>query len=211
MLGACVDRTPPPAVCERGRARNLDDGSCVTSRDARDLARGTGVYVGEDDVIGCEATADELVASTRLGKIGCVAREPSPLLSSSCPAGSLRLERDRDCMPLAKAGLIDLSSWSAAAAREACTRLLRSPLVLASSETTLSVELRTSVPNNDPTLGYVRLETRPVVPEADVVKVADALGDALRRLVGTAGTASASDLTSAATCRASVRRPISVP
>src|SRR5689334_8587869 len=78
MLGACVDPPPPPVACERGRARNLDDGTCTTTRDTRDLARTAGIFVDENDTIACESKDDELVSSARLGKLGCTARRPGP-------------------------------------------------------------------------------------------------------------------------------------
>src|SRR5688500_1090970 len=87
MLGACVDRPVALPTCERGRARNLDDGSCATSRETRDLARTAGVYVDDNDFIECEAKSDELVASARLGKIGCIAREAPPV---PCPVRTVR-------------------------------------------------------------------------------------------------------------------------
>lgn len=78
MLGACVEPTVALAPCERGRARNLDDGACLPTRETRDLARTTGVYVDDQDIIECESKADELVASARLGKIACLASEAPP-------------------------------------------------------------------------------------------------------------------------------------
>ena len=192
MLGACVEPTVALATCERGRARNLDDdGSCLTTRDTRDLARAVGVYVDENDTIECEAKTDELLASLRLQKVGCIAREaPSPPLV--LPDGGTR----------------DIAAWSRAAASEACRRLLRSPFVLSTPEPKLTVELSASVPNNDLTLGFVRLRTQPPVGEDDLSRAARPIDDALRRL---GGTASASDVSSTATCVASTRRPISVP
>jgi hypothetical protein len=207
MLGACVEPTPTPVACERGRARNLDDGSCVTTRETRDLARTTGVYVDENDAIECEGKADELVASLRLGRIGCIARE-SPL-----PPCQVRTVRAGDaCSPLDRGGSVDLASWSRAAAVEVCARLLRSPLAVASPESTVEVSVDASVPNNDLSQGFVRLRARPSIAERDVANATASLDDALRRLGGTAsGTANATEASASATCRTSSRRPISVP
>lgn len=201
MLGACVPPTVALASCERGRARNLDDGACLPTRETRDLARTTGVFVDEHDVIECEAKADELVASASLGKIACLTREVSP---PACPARSVR-DAGR-CAPLDRGGTVDLATWSRAAAVEVCGRVLRTPSAIAVSEVRFEVELGVSVPNNDLSLGYVRVKTDPAVrlPAADLA----AIDDALRRL---GGIASASDTTATAICAASSRRPISVP
>ena len=89
---------------------------------------------------------------------------------------------------------------------EVCGRLLRSPSAIAVSEIRFEVELGVSVPNNDLSLGYVRVKTDPAVrlPAAELA----AIDDALRRL---GGISSASDTTATAICAASSRRPISVP
>lgn len=207
LLGACVD--PPVALtpCERGRARNLDDSSCVTTRDTRDLARSAGVYADENDVIECESTADELVASARLGKLACVARPgPSP---SPCPASTVR--EGGGCLPVKeKGGALDVATWSRAAAAEVCSRLLRSSLGIErpEREARLTVELSVSVPNNDVTFGFAQVKTKPAVAEQDLARAVRPVDDALRRF---GDTATASEASAAATCRTSSRRPISVP
>lgn len=208
MLGACVEPTVALAPCERGRARSLDDGSCTTARDARDMARTAGVFVDENDVIECESPGDELVASTRLGRVGCILREVSPL--SRCPARTVPVQVPvaGACASLDHGGTVDLAAWSPAAAAQICAQLVRSPLALAAPETTLEVELDASVPNNDLTLGWVRVRTKPAVPETELARAVRPVDDALRRL---GGTASASAVSGAATCRTTTRRPISVP
>ena len=199
ILGACVEPTLALTPCERGRARDLDDGTCLPTRETRDLARTTGVFVDEQDVIECEAKTDELVASARLGKIACLPAEAPP---SSCPARSVR--EGRACAPLDRGGTVDLATWSRAAAAEVCTRLRRSPAAVAFSEVRFQVELTVSVPNNDLSLGYLRAKTNAKTDGGDLAPI----DDALRRL---GGTASSSEATSTATCTASSRRPISVP
>jgi hypothetical protein len=212
MLGACVDPVAAEAPCERGRARNLDDGTCTTTRDTRELARAAGVYADDGDVIECEGKLDELVASGRLGRIGCVARQPAP--PPPCPARAVRTPGSGDCSPLDRAGSVDIASWSRAAAAEICARLLRSPVALASpgTETTIAVDLELSAPNNDLALAFVRVRTRPPVADADLARARAPVDNALRRLGDpTHPPASASDVSAAAICRTSSRRPISVP
>jgi hypothetical protein len=205
FLGSCVDPMVPLTTCERGRARNLDDGSCTTTRETRELARTAGVYVDENDVIECEDKNEELVASRRIGRIGCIAREGPPP-SPSCPARTLRSADT--CAPLERGGVVDVASWSRAAAAELCVRLSRSPLVVASTETAITVELSVSVPANDLTRAFVRVRTQPAIVDSDLARALAPVDDALRRLGGSASTSEAS---AAATCRASSRRPISVP
>jgi hypothetical protein len=207
MLGACVEATVALAPCERGRARNLDDSACMTTRDTRELARSAGVYVDENDAIACEAKEDELVASGRLGRVGCLARQGPP--PPSC--GARAVWGGTACVPLDRGGAVDIASWSRAAAVEVCARLARSPLAVSvafSAEATLEVEVTVSAPNNDLTLSFMQVKTKPAVPEADLARALLPVDDALRRL---GGSATASDVTAAATCRTSVRRPISVP
>jgi hypothetical protein len=211
MLGACVAPTVVASPCERGRARDLGDGTCATTRETRDLARAAGVYVDENDVIDCEAKGDELVSSARIGRIGCITRDAP---RAPCPVRTVRVADS--CSPLDRAGTVDVASWSRAASSEACTLLLRSPLALASPEPTLTVELDATVPDNDLSQGFVRLRTRPDVPAEDLARVTARLDDALRRLGAREPSknplaASASDVSAAATCRTSSRRPISVP
>ena len=194
-LGACVEPTLALTPCERGRARNLDDGTCLPTRETRDLARTTGVYVDDQDVIECESKTDDLVASARLGKIACLPSEAPP---PSCPARSVR--EAGACAPLDRGGTVDLATWSRAAAAEVCARLRRSPAAIALTEVRFQVELTVSVPNNDLSLGYVRAKTN-----AEDLAIID---DALRRL---GGTSSSSESTATAICRSSSRRPISVP
>jgi hypothetical protein len=205
MLGACIERTAALTTCERGRARDLDDGGCMPTRDTRELARATGVFVDEHDAIECEAKSDELVASTRLGKIACIAHAPPPLLPS-CPPRTVR--QAEACAPLDHAGAVDVATWSRAAAAEVCRRLLRSPLGIATTETSLEVELRASVPNNDLTLAFVRAATKPASADADLARALGPVDDALRRL---GGIATSTDMTATAICRTTSRRPISVP
>lgn len=193
----------PLPACERGRARNLDDGTCMTSREARVLARAGGVFVDENDTIDCEAKTDELVASARLGKIGCLARAPA---EHPCPPRSVREENG--CAPLDVHAAIDVARWTHAAAAEVCARLSRSALALASSEAAFEVELTTAVPNNDLTQAFVRTTVAGGLPSPDAARAAAAVDDALRRL---GGTASATDVTARAACRMSTRRPISLP
>jgi hypothetical protein len=195
MLGACVDPMVALTPCERGRARDLDDGACMSTRDTRNLARATGVFVDEQDTIECESKDDELVASARLGKIACLEREAPP---PSCPARSVR--EGAGCAPLDRGGTVDLATWSRAAATEVCSRLRRSPAAIALPEARFEVELAVSVPNNDLSLGYVRAKA----DAGDLSRI----DDALRRL---GGTASASETTATAICRTTSRRPISVP
>lgn len=202
ILGACVESKVARTSCERGRARNLDDGTCLPTRDTRDLARSTGVFVDDHDVIECEAPSDELVASAALAKIACVAREASPPTSSSCPARSVR--EGHGCAPLDRGGTVELATWSRAAAAEVCARLVRSPAAIALSDVRFEVELTASVPNNDLSQGFVRAKIRPSASPPDLASI----DDALRRL---GGTASSSETTATAICAASSRRPISVP
>src|SRR5690606_784898 len=136
-LGACVEPTPSPAACARGRARSLDEGTCISTRDTRELARAVGVFVADEDVIECEAEADELVASPRLGRIGCLAREAP---RRPCPVGAVR--EGASCVSLVSAGTVDLGRWARAAAGEACERLARTSVALLSApEAEIEIEL----------------------------------------------------------------------
>lgn len=201
MLGACVDPPAPRAECERGRARDLDDDSCATTRDTRDLARALGLFVDDNDTIACESKDDELVSSGRLAKIACFPRPSSP---PPCPARTVR--EGTACAALDKEGSVELAVWAHAAAAELCAAVATSSMALSASEMTIGVEIEVHVPNNDLTQGFVK--GRITRGGSDIEPFVRRIDDALRRL---GGVSSASDVRAAATCRASSRRPFSVP
>lgn len=205
-LGVCVEAPPEPPRCARGRALDLDRGECLPARDVRELARATGMFLADGDEVICVGD-DDLVASSRFGRLACVAHPPP---RRACPPGSLS-EGPR-CSSLVVGGAVDVARWARAAAVALCEALDRSPSVAASSDASFDVEIVMHIPDNDLTQAVINARavggSLAPLEQSEVDDAAHPLIDALRQLG--MGPSSTSDVSASAPCRRSSRRPSTV-
>lgn len=216
MLGACLAQPAPPARCERGRARDIDDGTCASAAEVRAIARIGGAFVGDDDRVVCAAPSDELLVRRATRKLACVARPVPTRCGPGTVAATIRGGRDKKereeeeaCVPVMAAdGVLDAGRFAAAAAALVCDAAARAPSGLGAPDATLEVALALHVPNNDPTLASASARVVPATAEAEL---APALGLAVDAMRQAGGASSAADVFRTVRCRRASRAPALEP
>lgn len=222
MLGACLAQPAPPARCERGRARDIDDGTCASAAEVRAIARIGGAFVGDDDRVVCAAPSDELLVRRATRKLACVARPVPTRCGPGTVAATIRGGRDKKereereereeeeaCVPVMAAdGVLDAGRFAAAAAALVCDAAARAPSGLGAPDATLEVALALHVPNNDPTLASASARVVPPAAEADLAPALGLVIDAMRQV---GGASSAADVFRTVRCRRASRAPALEP
>lgn len=105
IAGGCVPRPP----CKPGEARDANDpkGACVPAGRVRALAEENGIYLGDDDDVGCER-GEELILSDASGHLRC---SPPPPAMRACPIGAVGDEAASACVKIKEGNIVDAALW----------------------------------------------------------------------------------------------------
>jgi hypothetical protein len=210
----------PP--CEPGRARDVASGECLPRREVRALASSTGILVGDDEIVKCQA-GEQLAAipgDASAGGLRLACFAPRRMAATTCPAGSIasRAAGPARCARVTTGSRLDVARWLQAvvgpdggeATPLLCEALERAGRRGASGA---RVTVALAFPDNDVTLVAASITSEGATAElASAAEHATApMIEALRSLGGTASQASASTTVRCAAGPSAASRPVAGP